>query len=245
MKNHLELISLEKLYPKKERITLPRYPIPQLTFRQILNSDENARMHGLEVRDISTSGLQLENKLNAISWEVGDHITGNLKFGDEKILIDAEVVWVKQSRAGLKFKTQALKDKIQDTVLNIDQLCQSLRPLHTSLIQEKPLDLRYWLQATGPLEFMVWGTQAEPLASSLWIYSHFFVQWNDLEGLKTGKIYRQRADDEWNLMEGECVLLFDHKINQELLGYLSQFMGNLNADDFLGDDYAILKSKLS
>lgn len=245
MKNHLELISLEKLYPKKEHVTLPRYPIPQLTFRQCNNDEESMKVHGLEVRDISATGMQVENKLNTISWNVGETITGKLKFSDQKIDIEAEVIWVKQSRAGLKFKHQELKNQIADKVLNIDKLSSTLRPLHLNLLEEKPLDLRYWFQAAGPLEFMVWGQQSDPLASSLWIYSHFFVQWTDAEGLKTGKIYKQRGEDEWNLMEGESVLLFDQEINQILLSKLSQFMANLSTADFLGDDYAILKAKLS
>jgi len=242
LKNHLELISLEKLYPTKEHITLPRYPIPQLTFRQ---EDDSVKIHGLEVRDISATGMQVENKLNTISWELGETISGKLKFSDQKIDIEAEVIWVKQSRAGLKFKHPDLKLEIAEKVLSIDKLCSTLKPLHLSLVQEKPLDLRYWFQAAGPLEFMVWGHQADPLASSLWIYSHFFVQWTDAEGLKTGKIYRQRGEDEWNLMEGESVLLFDSEINQILLVKLAQFMKNLNPEHFLGDDYSILKTKLS
>lgn len=245
MKNHLELISLEKIYPKKEHISLPRYPIPQLTFKQTNIDLENSRNHGLEVRDISASGMQVENKLNTITWNVGEVILGILKFSDQKISIEAEVVWTKQGRAGLRFKNQDLKQEIAEKVLNIDKLSQSLRPLHLSLNQEKPLDLRYWFQAAGPLEFMVWGHQLDPLSSSLWIYSHFFVQWNVTEGIKTGKIYRQRDEDEWNLMEGESVLLFDAVINQILLEKMSQFMDNLSPENFLNDDYTILKTKLT
>ena len=63
MKNHLELISLEKLYPEKRHISLPRYPIPQLTFKQNTGLYDHIRSHGLEVRDISATGIQLENKL--------------------------------------------------------------------------------------------------------------------------------------------------------------------------------------
>lgn len=244
MKNHLELISLEKLYPKKERISLPRYPIPQLTFKQTSEGDTQ-RSHGLEVRDISTSGMQVENKLNSLTWKVGDVIEGNLKMQNEKISITGEVVWVKQDRAGLRFKKTELQELILNKVLNIAKLIESIKPLHLSLGQEKPLDLRYWFQAVGPLEFMVWGNQAGPLSSSLWIYSHFFVQWNDAEGIKTGKIYRQRGEDEWNLMEGECVLLFDHEINQGLLEKLRQFMSSLSEDYFYDDDFAILNSKLT
>ena len=248
LKNHLELISLEKLYPKKERINLPRYPIPQLTFKQTMMNDVQ-RSHGLEVRDISVSGMQVENKLNSLPWNVGDAVQGNLKLSNdknnEKISIVAEVVWVKQERAGLRFKKLELQQEILNKVLNIDKLIESIKPLHLSLGHEKPLDLRYWFQAVGPLEFMVWGKHADPLSSCLLIYSHFFVQWNDAEGIKTGKIYRQRGEDEWNLMEGECVLLFDHEINQDLLGKLQQFMSSLSESYFNEDDFAILKSKLT
>jgi hypothetical protein len=245
VKNHLELVSLEKLYPKKERVSLPRYPIPQLTFKRNASTvDHHHNHHSLEVRDISSTGMQLENKLNALDWNIGDLIEGNLKLGLEKISMSCEVVWVRQSRAGLRFKNTKVQQEVQDKVLNISKLIESIKPLHLSLMQEKPLDLRYWFQASGPLEFMVWGNHADPLASCIWIYSHFFVQWNDTEGLKTGKIYRQREEDEWNLMEGECVLLFDHELNDELLEKLALFINSLNESLFQEDDYSILRTKL-
>ena len=244
MKNHLELISLEKLYPEKRHITLPRYPIPQLTFKQNTGLYDHIRSHGLEVRDISATGIQLENKLHAINWEIGSTIEGYLKFAQDKIFISGEVVWVKQGRAGLRFKKTEIQQEILNKVLNIPLLIKSLKPLHVNLLHEKPLDLRYWLQASGPLEFMVWGTQADPLSSCLWIYSHFFVQWTDSEGVKTGKIYRQRGEDEWNLMEGERVLLFDRELNDELIKKLTLFYKTLDQSLFYDDDYTILKTKL-
>ena len=243
MKNHLELINLDKLYPKKEKITLPRYPIPQVTFRP--KAAVGMPAHSLEIRDITPSGMQVENKMMHTPWNIGEVIEGELRFLDHKIPIRADIIWIKQGRAGLKFQSKELQKKIQDTILNISHLIQHLKPLHQNLSLEKPLNLRYWFQSAGPLEFMVWGDKSDPLASSLWVYSHFFVQWNDAEGLKTGKIYRQRADDEWNLLEGECVLLFDQEINQDILAKLAFFIKNIAAEGFEGDDYSILKSKLS
>lgn len=239
MKTDLELISQTKSPQLKLKLTLPRYPLPQMSFKS--GSGE----HGLEVRDITASGFQVENKLSHISWKIGDKIHGTLKCHHEKIQIDADVIWIKQNRAGLKFNTDACIQSVNNKVLDLVGLVKSIKSLHESLLHEKPLNLKYWLQASGPLEFMVWGDQSQFLSSCLWVYSHFFVQWTHVDGLKTGKIFRQRDEDEWNLLEGECVLIYDENLNQDLLSKVTTFMKLLDINSFYGDDYSVLKTKLS
>lgn len=239
MKTELELLSSSKKVPLKLKLSLPRYPIPQMTFKSNLSE------HGFEVRDVTASGFQVENKLSHINWKIGEKITGNLKCHNEKIPIEADVIWIKQNRAGLKFSGENTVELISEKVLDLEELVKSIKYLHETLNHEKPLNLKYWLQASGPLEFMVWGDQSEYLSSCLWVYSHFFVQWTSYDGLKTGKIFRQRDEDEWNLLEGECVLIYDDILNQELLKKVTTFIKMLNSNAFYGDDYSVLKTKLT
>ncbi len=239
MKSNLELVPSSNQQIHKEHILLPRYPLHLMTFK----CSEHG--HTLEICDISTVGMQVENKLMNISWKTKTPVLGTLRFQGKQIDISAEVIWVKQGRAGLKFTTKALQQQIAETVLDIGQLVSNMRALHLNVAQEKPLNLKYWFQANGPLEWLIWSGYQESLSSCLWIYSHFFVQWNSREGIKTGRIYRQRGgNDDWNLMEGECVLLMDPEINEDLMNKLSFFMTHFSAENFHGDDFAILKAKL-
>ena len=93
MDRHLNLV--ESDFEELEKRVLPRFPFCFLTFKC---SKENT--HVFEVKDISTSGMQLCLKLGTHQIEEDEKIHGFLQWGGVKLEISGNVKWTTEMRLG-------------------------------------------------------------------------------------------------------------------------------------------------
>lgn len=78
---------------------------------------------------------------------------------------------------------------------------------------EIPANLKYWLQAEGPVELFVWRhTDGEISRFNLILFDEF-VEWEDGKGLSTGRILQKRDMDTPLLSEDEFLFELDTEVD--------------------------------
>lgn len=220
--SELKLLKNEVAPFTKEQRILPRFPLHYLTFRgEVKNKSVFHR--AFEIKDISTHGMQIEQKIGHAEFDKGDALEGQINWYGHKIDVNAVVIWTKGQRCGVKFHLATSAREKLETFLSLDRMTKFLKPLPCHL-PDFPQGLKYWLRSEGPLELLVWEEQRSPV-HCLWIYLNLFVEWSSREGIKTGKIYRQREHDEIEvkLIESQFTLLHDHTIDRVKLQAIQQF----------------------
>ena len=86
---------------------LPRFPMCYLTFK------ESGFNQAFEVVNISSTGMQLLLKDGEIPFKKQSHIIGELHWHGKGLMLEGNVVWLTQSRVGVEFTSDNIKDKIQ------------------------------------------------------------------------------------------------------------------------------------
>lgn len=237
MERHLNLIKNEELALEKR--VFPRFPFSYLTFKS------NQEDCTFQVVDISFTGMQICLKDGGHRYTPGQKCLGQVHWKGRHLSVESLVKWVSGSRLGLAFEMSKEFDKEVRNFLSVDQFVQSMRPLHRlSMDMELPANLKYWLQADGPLEIFVWRHQDGESARFQMILLDQFVEWEDGVGLKTGKVLTKRDMDTPLFSEDEFLFQLDNEIDQAKLDFAQDVISRLGAQQLPVEALEFLQVKL-
>lgn len=199
-------------FEKHEKRILPRFPFCYLTFK----SDESSRVY--EIKDISHTGMQLSLKEDHHNFKEDHVLRGHIHWLGKNLDISGVVKWHTQNRIGVEFaKKREVLEKVQD-FLQTEELVKRLKPLHkVDDGLEIPARLKYWLQSDGPVELFVWQHNDGEMAKFQVLFLETFVEWEDGQGVKTGRILSKRNVDSPLLTEDEWVFQIDAGLDEQRL----------------------------
>jgi hypothetical protein len=217
-------------FEKHEKRVLPRFPFCYLTFK----SDESDRVY--EVKDISYTGMQISLKDNSHGFSENALLKGSIHWLGKNLDISATVKWFTDNRLGLEFiKRREVMDKVHN-FLSLDEMVKRLKPLHKV---EDGLDfpprLKYWLRSDGPVEIFVWQHGDGEIAKVQVLFLDSFVEWEDGQSLKTGRILSKRNVDSPLINEDEWVFKMDQDPDGEKIGRVKELL-SLIPDDLLPNE---------
>jgi hypothetical protein len=186
MQGHLSLIKTGT--QDLEKRVFPRFPFSYLLFK-VSNGDK----HAFEVKDISYSGMQLCLKDGGHPYKSGEVISGSLHWRGKLLQVEGPVQWVKGQRLGVAFnESKDFDDEIKN-FLSVKNIVASMKALHNADMElEMPGDLKFWLQADGPVEIFVWQHSGGNIAKFQMIMMDSFVEYQDGKGLRSGRILTKR-----------------------------------------------------
>lgn len=228
MENHLSLIKTG--YQDIEKRVLPRFPFNYLTFKT-----EHDKPQVFAVKDISFSGMQLALKDGGHPHKNGEKIKGRLHWKGAQLELEAQVKWVHGQRLGVEFQAETgFEDEIK-SFLSINNIIKSMRPLHRSALDlDLPANLKYWLQADGPVEVFIWYGHSDISRFQL-IMMDSFVEYQDGKGLKSGKVVTKRDLDTPLVKEDEFVFEMDERLNDDRLDFAKNIVAHI-PEEFLPED---------
>lgn len=237
MERHLNLIKNEEL--ELEKRVFPRFPFSYLTFKA-----DQADLT-FQVVDISFTGAQLCLKDGGHQYIPGQNCRGQVHWKGRALSVDAQVKWINGSRIGLAFNTNSTFEKEIRNFLSVDHFVKSMRPLHKlSLDMDLPTNLKYWLQADGPIELFVWRHQDGETARFQMILLDQFVEWEDGHGLKTGKVLTKRDMDTPLFTEDEFLFQLDAQVDQAKLSFAQDVIQRLGPQHLPDEALEFLNFKL-
>ena len=238
MERRLNLIKSD--FEKHEKRVLPRFPFCYLTFK----SDDTSRVY--EVKDISHTGMQLSLKEDGHSFAADSVLKGSIHWLGKNLDIAGTVKWSTSHRIGVEFaKRREVTDKVQD-FLNIKEIVKRLKPLHkVEGGLEIPPRLKYWLRSDGPVELFVWQHGHGEIAKLQILFLEVFVEWEDGEGVKTGRTLSKRNVDSPLLTEDEWVFQMDPEIDGEKLDKVKELIGLIPQDQLPVEVQTFLVRQLS
>lgn len=212
-------------FEKHEKRVLPRFPFCYLTFK----SDDTSRVY--EIKDISHTGMQLSLKDDKTQFSEDHPIKGHIHWLGKNLDIAGNVKWQTQNRIGVEFaKRKEVMEKIQN-FLKTEEIVKCLKPLHkVEDGLEIPARLKYWLRADGPVELFIWQHGDGEIAKSQALLLDTFVEWEDGQGLKTGRILSKRNVDSPLLTEDEWVFQMDPNIDAQKMERVKSFIGHIGDD---------------
>jgi hypothetical protein len=204
-------------FEKHEKRVLPRFPFCYLTFK----ADENSRVY--EIKDITHTGMQISLKDSAHEFSPESLLKGSIHWLGKNLEVSGTVKWATPNRLGLEFaKRREMLDKVQD-FLDIKEIVKRLKPLHKiDGGLEIPPRLKYWLRADGPVELFIWQHGDGEIAKIQILFLETFVEWEDVVGIKTGRILSKRNVDSPLLTEDEWVFKMDAYMDGEKLARVKE-----------------------
>lgn len=238
MERRLNLIKSD--FEKHEKRVLPRFPFCYLTFK----SDDTSRVY--EVKDISHTGMQLSLKEDGHAFAADSVLKGSIHWLGKNLDIAGTVKWSTSQRLGVEFaKRREVTDKVHD-FLNIKEIVKRLKPLHkVEGGLEIPPRLKYWLRSDGPVELFVWQHGHGEIAKLQILFLEVFVEWEDGEGVKTGRTLSKRNVDSPLLTEDEWVFQMDPEIDGEKLNKVKELIGLIPQDQLPLEVQTFLVRQLS
>lgn len=238
MENHLSLIKTG--YQEIEKRVFPRFPFNYLTFK-----GQNGQERVFAVKDISFTGMQLGLKDGGHPYKVGQAIVGELHWRGAILNLEAEVKWVHGQRLGLKFQEgEKFEGEIKD-FLSIENIVKGMRALHNSTMDlDLPSDLRYWLQADGPVEVFVWCHNDGEISRFQLVMMESFVEYQDGKGLKSGRVLTKRDLDTPLVQEDEFVFEMDETLDEERLSFAKSIIKEIPAEYLPSEVFDFLRLKL-
>lgn len=224
---------------QQEKRLLPRFPISYLTFKP----EQGARAY--EVKDISTTGMQLNLKEGNHVWSEGERLQGTAHWLGHSMELQGKVMWVSGQRVGVEFVKRAEMAKAVGTFLTEERLVEALRPLHLQDYGvELPAQLKYWLRADGPVEIFIWQHSDGELSRFQVLLLENFVEWQDGAGLKTGRIMSKRSVDTPLLDEDELLFRVDTDFDSEKLARVRSLVEKIPHDLLAAEAKAFMLLKL-
>jgi hypothetical protein len=234
---HLNLV--EQNVPDIEKRVFPRFPFCYLVFKP-----DQADLC-FEVVDISHTGLQLSLKDGSHRYKNQDLITGEVHWRGRVLSIKARVRWVRGSRLGLSFIQDEDQSLLVTQFLSIEKVVKSMRSVHKADFGiEMPSNLKYWLQADGPVELFVWRHKDGEVSRIHFILFDEFIEWEDGIGLRTGRVIQKRDMDTPLLSEDEFLFEIDQQIDGVKLGFGRSVVNALTTDHLPQDALDFLTLKL-
>jgi hypothetical protein len=211
-------------FEKHEKRVLPRFPFCYLTFKP------NNSNKVFEIKDISHSGMQLSFKDDEHEFTQDSHIKGNIHWLGQHMEIKGEVKWLTAHRMGIEFaKNKDVTDRIK-AFLDLSEIVKKLKPLHkVEGGLEIPARLKYWLRSDGPVELFVWQHGDGEISKFQALYLETFIEWEDGNGIKSGRIISKRNVDSPLINEDEWLFKIDADLDgekmekvKELVSYVPQ-----------------------
>ncbi len=221
-------------FEKHEKRILPRFPFCYLTFK----ADGTPRV--FEVKDISFSGMQLSLKEETHEFSEESVLKGSIHWQGQSLDVAGTVKWHTPNRVGVEFfKKRDILEKVQN-FLRMEELVKHLKPLHkVSGGLEIPARLKYWLRSDGPVEVFVWQHSDGEISKFQILFMEIFVEWEDGQGLKTGRTLSKRNVDSPLLNEDEWVFQIDANLEEEKLQKVKRLI-NLIPHNLLPEEVQIL-----
>lgn len=237
MARHLNLVKSD--FEQLEKRILPRFPFCFLTFK---SSKDNARV--FEVKDISTSGMQLCLKSGEHQLTANENIHGHLHWNGAELEVTGNVKWMAGMRLGVEFSAQASAREEVGDFLNLEKIAKHMKPVHKlDYGIEIPNRLKTWLRADGPVEIFAWQHADGEWERFQVLIMENFVEWQDTHGLKTARVISKRDIDTPLIQEDEFVFKIDDNLDEIKLERAHQLVSHL--DDSLLDanirDFILLK----
>ncbi|GAB4015362.1 MAG: hypothetical protein Fur0010_14320 [Bdellovibrio sp.] len=192
-----------------EKRVFPRFPFSSLIFRI-----EGGR--SFEVIDISHSGMQLALRDGGHEFKGDEKIEGSIHWRSSVLDLNAVVKWTKGTRLGVEFvQDKKFQSKLQD-FLSVENMAKHLRPVHeANLDLELPAQLKYWLQADGPVEVFVWRHNDGEISRFQILLLQSFVEWEDGKGVRSGKILTKRNLETPLFSEDEFMFQIDEGLDEQ------------------------------
>jgi len=201
-----------------EKRIFPRFPFSALIFRA-------KGERSFEVVDISHTGMQLTLKDGGHEFRPEENLNGEIHWRGASINIQAMVKWTKGMRMGVEFVADSKFQKEIRVFLSIDNLASHLRSVHDSHLDlEIPAQLKYWLQADGPVELFVWRHNDGEVSRFQVLLLENFLEWEDGKGVRTGRILTKRNLDTPLFSEDEYMFQIDDSVDTEKLQSSSQLI---------------------
>lgn len=223
---------------KHEKRVLPRFPFCYLTFK--------SQKQVFEVKDISFSGMQMALKNGTVNYKSGDKLTGTIHWIGKELNLEGQVVWVTDHRAGVEFTHNPSFDKQIQDFLSVKNISQSFKPLHKANIGlEIPARLKYWLRGDGPMEIFVWQHGDGELSKFQILLMEHFVEWEDGQGLKTGRALSKRNMDTPLITEDEYLFAIDDENDQSKVNFALEVLKNIPAGHLNPEVTEFLRLKMS
>ena len=238
MARHLNLVKSD--FEKLEKRVFPRFPFCYLTFKP-----SSQFGHVFEIKDISSTGMQLGLKNGSHEWEESEQIAGQIHWHGMELDIAGDIKWTTDKRLGVEFSNKpSLREKIAD-FLDVKNFATSLKPIHKmDLGGELPAKLKYWLRSDGPVEIFVWQHSDGELAKFQVLIMENFIEWADGEGLKTGRIISKRDIDTPLITEDEFVFKIDPVIDDQKIETACKLISNISTDQLSEETLDFVKMKL-
>ena len=209
MERHLSLIKTD--YKETEKRIFPRFPFGLMMFRESLEGKKV-----FEVKDISLTGMQISLKDGAITYTVGQKITGNLQWRESGIAINGLIQWVRGQSIGVSFESGISFESKMEQFLSFENIVAHIKPLHLSKLPiDLPNNLKYWLKSDGVLEIFVWEHSQSGISRFQIILMEHFIEWEEGTGVKTGRVMTQRDLDTPLSLEDEFVFQIDEGVMQD------------------------------
>lgn len=237
MHNHLNLIKTD--FQKVEKRVLPRFPYCSLTFKQ---SDKEFGPT-YEVKDISYTGMQLCLKDGLCPLKSGQKVQGQLHWKGRTLDVLGEIKWSKGQRVGVQFNQQ-MQSQL-NLFLSLPNLLKAVKPIHQCQVDlEIPANLRYWISGDGPVELFVWQHPDGEVSRVQLIVLHNFIEWEDGQGPKTGRVLTLRDVDTPLVSEDEFVFQLDEEPDSERLLLACEFLSLLPASYMASSTLEFIQYKL-
>jgi hypothetical protein len=189
--------------------------------------------------------MQLSLKNGGHTYGVNENIKGQVHWRGKSLDVEAEVKWSQGQRLGIAFEDSLDFEKAVRGFLAIDQVAKSMRPLHDMQMDlELPSNLKYWLQSDGPVEVFIWRHQDGEASRIHLILLDQFVEWEDGQGLKTGRIITKRDMDTPLFNEDEFIFALDEQVDAQKLDFAKDLVAHLNERHLPIEALDFLKLKL-
>ncbi|WPU63910.1 PilZ domain-containing protein [Peredibacter starrii] len=227
-------------FEKHEKRILPRFPFCYLTFK----SDDTSRVY--EIKDISHTGMQLSLKEDGKDFATDTALKGHIHWLGKSLDIAGTVKWSTPNRIGVEFiKKRDVLDRVQN-FLQMEEMVKRLKPLHkVDDGLEIPARLKYWLRSDGPVEIFVWQHNDGEMSKFQVLFLETFVEWEDGQGLKTGRILSKRNVDTPLITEDEWVFNIDPDADGDKLERIKTLVGLISIDLLPAETKTFLLRQLS
>lgn len=222
----------------QEKRIFPRFPVCYLTFKP-----ERAT-RAFEVKDISHTGMQLGIRESGHPLTEGETVNGTVHWLGESLSLAGKVMWVTPGRAGVEFVKRQETAQAVVKFLDEERLVAALKPLHRlDYGAELPSKLKYWLRSDGPVEIFVWQHQDGELAQFQVLLLDQFVEWQDGQGLRSGRIMSKRNVDTPLVDEDELIFRVDQSLDDDKLQRVRSLVARLPAELLTPDakDFLLMK----
>ena len=159
-------------------------------------------------------------------FNANDQIDGSIHWSGSELDIQAKVMWTDGNRAGVNFsETSDFKSKVQD-FLAVEKISAKVKPMH-QLGMELPVNLNYWYHADGPYDLYVWRHSNGGISKFQIIILDELVEWNDGEGLISGKIFSHRDGRTPLQAEDELKFYLDSQIDLQKINRCKMFVESI------------------